>query len=76
MIRLDFNPFSPFGENSPPYPNFSKLSARAERMEWWKGWLQESGAFPLRKAWKIRVGNSYSGIIKSFHQLLHAKMIR
>ena len=33
-----------------PPPPSPKLSARAERMEWWKGWLQGSGAFPLRKA--------------------------
>ena len=26
-------------------------SARAERMEWWRGWLLRSGAFPLRSAW-------------------------
>ena len=37
----------------PPLPSvlLSKHSARAEWKEWWKGWLQRSGAFPLRSAW-------------------------
>ena len=36
-----------------PPPLTPMLSARAERMEWWKGWLPWSGAFPLRKAWEL-----------------------
>ena len=27
-------------------------SARAEWLEWWKGWLYVSGAFPLQSAWE------------------------
>ena len=44
-ISLLFS-LSPYHPLAPPIA--SKHSARAE---WWKGWLQRSGAFPLRSAW-------------------------
>jgi hypothetical protein len=39
---------------TPPTPN-PKRSARAEWMEWWKGWPSRGGAFPLRSAWGLGV---------------------
>ena len=36
--------------------DFERRYARAERMEWWKGWLHRSGAFPLRSTTAVRWG--------------------
>ena len=49
IARRRFNPPSPL-----PFPSW--CSARAERMEWWKGWLHRSGAFPLRSTTMVRWG--------------------
>ena len=40
-------------ESNPcPLLLFSRYSARAEWLEWWKGWPSRGGAFPLRSTWR------------------------
>ena len=37
----------------PPPTHTLQHSTRVEWLEWWKGWLLRSGAFPLRDAWGV-----------------------